>query len=108
MNYYMAPLEGITGYLFRNAYETCFGGIDKYFTPFISPNQKRICRTRERNDVLPEHNQGMIVVPQILTNQSELFIKTVDYLEDLGYHEFNLNLGCPVGTVVSKRRALDF
>lgn len=108
MNYYMAPLEGITGYLFRNAYETCFGGIDKYFTPFISPNQKRICRTRERNDVLPEHNKGMIVVPQILTNQSELFIKTVEYLEDLGYHEFNLNLGCPVGTVVSKKKGSGF
>lgn len=108
MNYYMAPLEGITGYLFRNAYETCFGGIDKYFTPFISPNQKRICRTRERNDVLPEHNKGMIVVPEILTNQSELFIKTVEYLEDLGYHEFNLNLGCPVGTVVSKKKGSGF
>ncbi len=108
MNYYMAPLEGITGYLFRNAYERCFGGIDKYFTPFISPNQKRICRTRERNDVLPEHNQGMKVVPQILTNQSELFIKTVEYLKNLGYDEVNLNLGCPVGTVVSKKKGSGF
>lgn len=108
MNYYMAPLEGITGYLFRNAYEKCFGEIDKYFTPFISPNQKRICRTRERNDVLPEHNQGMKVVPQILTNQSERFIKTAEYLEDLGYDEVNLNLGCPVGTVVSKKKGSGF
>lgn len=108
MNYYMAPLEGITGYLFRNAYETCFGGIDKYFTPFISPNQKKICRTRERNDVLPEHNQGMKVVPQILTNQSRLFIKTVEYLKDLGYDEVNLNLGCPAGTVVSKKKGSGF
>ncbi len=108
MNYYMAPLEGITGYLFRNAYEKCFGGIDKYFTPFISPNQKRICRTREHNDVLPEHNRGMRVVPQILTNQSELFIKTAEYLENLGYDEVNLNLGCPVGTVVSKKKGSGF
>lgn len=108
MNYYLAPLEGITGYLFRNAYETCFGGIDKYFTPFISPNQKKICRTRERNDVLPEHNQGIKVIPQILTNQSGLFIKTVEYLENLGYDEVNLNLGCPVGTVVSKKKGSGF
>lgn len=108
MKFYMAPMEGITGYLYRNAYEKCFGEIDKYFTPFISPNQKTICRTRERNDILPEHNQGMNVVPQILTNHAEMFQKTVNYLKDFGYEEVNLNLGCPVGTVVSKRKGAGF
>lgn len=108
MKYYMAPLEGITGYIFRTAYHKYFGGIDKYFTPFISPNQKKICRTREKKDILPENNEGMNVVPQILTNHSEMFIKTVDYLKDHGYREVNLNLGCPVGTVVSKKKGAGF
>ena len=36
MNYYMAPLEGITGYIYRNAYSTYFPHFDKYFTPFLS------------------------------------------------------------------------
>lgn len=108
MKYYMAPLEGITGYIFRTTYHKYFGGIDKYFTPFISPNQKKICRTREKKDILPENNEGMNVVPQILTNNSEMFLKTVDYLKDYGYREVNLNLGCPVGTVVSKKKGAGF
>ena len=108
MKYYMAPLEGITGYIFRNTYHEYFGGIDKYFTPFISPNQKKICRTREKNDILPEHNEGMNVVPQILTNCAQLFVDTVDYLKKYNYHEVNLNLGCPVETVVSKKKGAGF
>lgn len=108
MKYYLAPLEGITGYIYRSTYHKYFGGIDKYFTPFISPNKKRICRTREKNDILPENNSGMYIVPQILTNHAEAFIKTVQYLQDYGYGEVNLNLGCPVGTVVSKKKGAGF
>lgn len=108
MKYYLAPMEGITGYIYRNAYEKFFGEIDKYFTPFISPNQKKICRTREKNDIIPEHNQGMNVIPQILTNNADMFKKTVDYLKEYGYREVNLNLGCPVGTVVSKKKGAGF
>lgn len=36
MQYYLAPMEGITTYIYRNAHARYFGGIDKYFTPFIS------------------------------------------------------------------------
>ena len=37
----MAPMEGLTDFTFRNAYEKIFGKgkIAKYFTPFISPNK---------------------------------------------------------------------
>lgn len=104
----MAPLEGLTGYLFRTTYEKYFGEIDKYFTPFISPSHNMICRTRERKDILPENNQNMKVVPQILTNNSEIFGLAVDYLSEYGYHEFNINLGCPMGTVVSKKKGAGF
>lgn len=43
MNFYFAPMEGITGYIYRNTYDKYFGNgnIDKYFTPFLSPNRKR-------------------------------------------------------------------
>ena len=36
MQFYLAPMEGITTYIYRNAYARYFGGIDKYFTPFIT------------------------------------------------------------------------
>ena len=37
----MAPMEGLTDFTYRNAYEKTFGKgrITKYFTPFISPNK---------------------------------------------------------------------
>ena len=104
----MAPLEGITGYIYRKTYAKYFGGVDKYFSPFISPNQKRICRTREQKDILSENNAGLYLVPQIMTNQADMFIKTVKYLQQYGYQEFNLNLGCPASTVVTKMKGSGF
>lgn len=108
MKYYLAPMEGITGYIYRNSYEKFFGNIDKYFTPFIVPNKSRSLKTKELRDILPENNIGMNIVPQILTNDSEGFITTVMKLKQLGYNEVNLNLGCPSGTVVSKNRGSGF
>ena len=108
MQYYLAPLEGITGYIYRNAYNTCFGGIDKYFTPFLSPGVKRMIGQKEMRDILPENNRNMTVVPQVLTNKPEGLINMARLLEEMGYREVNLNLGCPSGTVVSKRKAAGF
>ena len=108
MKYYLAPLEGVTGYIYRNAYETCFGEIDKYFLPFISPTKNKGFTSRELNDIIPEHNKGINAVPQILTNNSEYFIGTVNEIAKFGYDEVNLNLGCPSGTVVAKYKGSGF
>lgn len=108
MKYYLAPMEGITGYIYRNAYEKFFHNIDKYFTPFIVANKSRSLKTKELRDVLPENNKNINIVPQILTNDSEAFIITSKRLQQLGYKEVNLNLGCPSGTVVSKNRGSGF
>ena len=85
-----------------------FHGVDKYFTPFVTPKPKKGLNTREKNDILPEHNQDIVVVPQILTNKSEDFIKVAQMMGELGYKEVNLNLGCPSGTVVSKKKGSGF
>ncbi|MGU8720239.1 tRNA dihydrouridine synthase [Clostridium perfringens] len=108
MKYYLAPMEGITGFIYRNSYEKFFGGIDKYFAPFVVPNSSKSLKTKELRDVLPENNKGINLVPQILTNDSEGFILTAKKLKDLGYNEINLNLGCPSGTVVGKKRGSGF
>ena len=95
MKIYLAPLEGITGWIFRSAVHECFGGFDKYFVPFIRPNQMGHLSAREKKDILPEHNTGMRTVPQILTNRADDFLRTAEKLKDFGYEEVNLNLGCP-------------
>lgn len=108
MKYYLAPMEGVTGYIYRNAYQKFFHNVDCYYTPFLAPNQHGSFTGRERNDILPEHNEGLTVVPQILTNQAEHFIRAAKELEQWGYTEVNLNLGCPAATVVSKKKGAGF
>lgn len=101
---YFAPLEGITGYVYRNAHRKYFGNVDKYFLPFIVTNQTGKLKSKELNDVKPENNKGLIAVPQILSNHAEQFVRMADFLEQLGYQEINLNVGCPARTVVTKRK----
>lgn len=108
MKFYLAPMEGITGFVYRNSYEQFFHNIDKYFTPFIVPTSSKSFKTKELRDILPENNKGIYIVPQILTNDSDGFINTAEKLQQLGYNEINLNLGCPSGTVVSKGRGSGF
>jgi tRNA-dihydrouridine synthase len=108
MKIYFAPLEGITGYIFRNAYNDIYGHIDKYFAPFISPSEKCPMTPRERKDIDPGNNTGINLVPQILTCRSEHFIEAARELQQMGYKEINLNLGCPSGTVCAKGKGAGF
>ena len=108
MKYYLAPLEGITTYIYRRAYHTHYRPMEKYFTPFLVPHTKKDFNTREKNDILPAHNPGMNLVPQILTNDAKGFLDTVEKLKGYGYDEVNLNLGCPSSTVASKGRGSGF
>ena len=108
MKFYFAPLEGVSGYIYRNAYHKHFVGFDRYFTPFIAPKKNQALSSKELRDVLLENNQGMTLIPQILTNQVDYFLATSQKLYDLGYREVNLNLGCPSGTVVTKKKGAGF
>ena len=108
MKFYFAPMEGLTGYVYRNAHNTFFHGISKYFSPFIVANQCESFRSRELNDILPENNQGIVLVPQLLTNNANDFVRASRKIESLGYHEINFNLGCPSKTVVTKHKGAGF
>lgn len=105
MKYYLAPMEGLTGYVFRRAYHNHFHNIDKYFTPFIV-NKKM--SNKEIRDIHPDNNKGMEVVPQIMSNRVDDFLSVTKELTTYGYDTVNLNLGCPSGTVTAKRRGAGF
>ena len=98
MKLYLAPMEELTGYVFRNALDKHFGGVDKYITPFISPDNN-IMKMRTFREIDPSNNEGLSVVPQILANDPELFNETADRIAGLGYKEININFGCPSNTV---------
>ena len=108
MKFYMAPLEGITTHVFRNAYYSCFVSMDKYFTPFLVPHSKKGFSTREKREIFPENNKGLYLVPQIMSNHADECLKTIEKLQAYGYQEINLNMGCPSKTVVSKGRGAGF
>lgn len=108
MRYYLAPMEGITGYVYRRAQHAFFPAFDKYFSPFLVPRQKKIFNAKETRDILPENNEGITLVPQLLTSRAEDFIRAAQKLQEYGYREINLNLGCPSGTVVAKGKGAGF
>lgn len=108
MQYYLAPLEDLTSYIFRNVYHKYYEPADKYFTPFIAPGQFFQFGDRDWNEVCPENNVGKFVVPQLLTNVAEDYLRTENMIAELGYEEINLNFGCPSKRVVSRQRGSGF
>ena len=108
MNYYLAPMEGITSFLYRKAYAETFGDIDKYFTPFLAPNQNLTFTHREEREFLPKEKQAGPLVPQILANKEDRFLWALHTLYEAGYEEINFNLGCSSRTVTSRGRGSAF
>lgn len=103
-----APLEGVTSAPYRTAHRRHFPGVDKYYAPFISPTCHHVLTPREQRDLLPEYNEGVPVIPQLLTKNAGDFLWAANDLAAMGYGEVNLNLGCPSGTVVSKGKGSGF
>ena len=101
MNYYFAPMEGVTDSVFRKAHHTYFPGITRYYMPFISPTVHRALTPREAREVPKADSVPFAAVPQLLTKVPEDFIWAAGQCRDLGYEEVNLNLGCPSGTVTA-------
>jgi len=96
------PLQGLTDFRFRNAFNKCFGGIDTYYAPSIRLNKKLEIKPAYESNILPENNTGLAVIPQIITSDADEFIFAAKYIQKLGYEELNWNLGCPF-PMVTKR-----
>lgn len=108
MKLYFAPMEGITTYTYRNLHYKHYSGIEKYYSPFVSPGPNQGLSVKEIRDLLPENNPDIPLIPQLMTNRSVDFLKAAEVMRERGYRELNLNLGCPSGTVVSKRKGSGF
>ncbi len=102
MRYYFAPMEGITDSTYRKLHHAHFGGVDRYYMPFLSPTQHRTLTPRESRELPQADSVPFAAVPQILTKHPEDFLWAASVCRDLGYDEVNLNIGCPSGTVVAK------
>lgn len=99
-----APLEGVTDYIFRQIHRQFFPAADTYYTPFLSPTSVHTMTNRDMRELKPENNEGIHLVPQLLGHNAQDLLWAAGVLKDMGYGEFNLNLGCPSGTVVKKKK----
>ena len=104
MRYYFAPMEGLTDGIYRRLHHAYFGGVDRYYMPFISPTTHRCLTPREERELPLADSVPFAAVPQILTKVPEDFLWAVEVCAERGYDEVNLNVGCPSGTVVAKNK----
>lgn len=102
MEFYFAPMEGLTDRIFRRLHSRYFPGIDRYYMPFYSPTMHRTLSAKESRELPPAAEDSLTAIPQILTRNPVDFLWAAAVCRDLGYPEVNLNVGCPSGTVVAK------
>jgi tRNA-dihydrouridine synthase B len=102
MEIYLAPLQGLTDWIFRESYSQHIGHFDKTFTPFVRVQNGEFFRPSQCNDLLPEHNMFQKPVPQFLGNDVESFKRFEELCLQNNYSEANINMGCPFPIVVKK------
>ena len=102
MRYYFAPMEGLTDSIYRQTHHKYFGGVDRYYMPFLSPTIHRCLTHKEDRELPMADSVPFAAVPQILTRVPADFLWAAQLCAERGYDEVNLNVGCPSGTVVSK------
>ena len=101
MNYYAAPMEGLTDRIWRQAHQRWFGAPEapvRYYAPFLSPPENRVLIKKKMAELEPAANPGVQVIPQLLAKDGELAAWMIGELRRMGYTEVNLNFGCPSGT----------
>lgn len=106
MTYCLAPLEGITTPVYHRAHRDYFPPLEQYYTPFFSPSPERGLSNKDCRSLSSDRDAPLI--PQLLTNSATAFCKAARQLEELGFCEINLNLGCPSGTVTAKGKGAGF
>ena len=105
MNFWLAPLHGITYYNFRNCFIKHFHGIDYAIAPFIAAQSKETINPKKLRDLFPENNTELHIIPQIMGNKPNEVKETIDVLHEVfGYKQFNWNIGCPMNPIVRKKR----
>lgn len=74
-------------------------------SPFLPVQPAGRFRPKVWQDIAPEHNTALPLIPQLMGNQPDQFVDTLTVLhEQFGYERFNVNIGCPSSPVVRHTR----
>lgn len=89
-----APLQGYTDAVYRQAHARLFGGVERYYSPFLRVEHGEI-RQKEVRDIAPENNGDVRMVPQFIASDKGKAERILTLLSEKGYQEVDFNLGCP-------------
>lgn len=103
MQIYLAPLQGLTDWIFRAAFAQYLGQFDKVFSPFIRMQNADFYRPSQCNDILPENNVLQRPIPQFLGSDVASFRRFESLCVQHNYNEVNINMGCPYPMVTGKK-----
>ena len=101
----LAPLRGVTGLRFRQAFCAHMAGLDYAVAPFIA--------TVPGNRIKPELLRGieptvqppaLPLIPQVIGKDPDQLRIMLSAIKELGYTDVDLNAGCPWPFVVKKGR----
>ncbi len=100
----LAPLRGVTQLQFRTCIARHFPGFDEAYSPFLTTLAGNKIKRTHLADVLPEKNEALTLVPQIIGKSPADFKTLLTTLKDLGYKRCDLNAGCPWPMIVKRGR----
>lgn len=100
----LAPLRGVTQLTFRRCIAKHFPGFDEAYSPFLTTLAGNRIKVTHLKDVMPEANDRLPLVPQIIGKSPADFKVLLKALRDLGYNRCDLNAGCPWPMIVKRGR----
>lgn len=91
---HMAPLQGYTDDAYRRLHAQWAGGVATYYTPFVRL-EHGAARPKDIQDLLPQRNEGVPLVPQLICATREEMCRLLDEVQPYGYDRIDINMGCP-------------
>ena len=101
----LAPLRGVTGLRFRQAFQAHLSGLDRAVAPFIATVQGPRVKPEILRGVDPAAQPaGLPLVPQVIGKDPSQLRVMLRAMKALGYADVDLNAGCPWPFVAKKGR----
>ncbi|WP_127717070.1 tRNA-dihydrouridine synthase family protein [Halobacteriovorax sp. HLS] len=99
----LAPIRGVTNFIYRNSLETSFGGADSALAPYIVTKESGELNKRQLEDLDVSKNL-LPTTAQVLTKSAKQFIHAAHAYKELGVTRINLNMGCPYPMVANRTK----
>ncbi len=100
----LAPMQAMTDVHFMNTHHKIFGGFNEMMAPYIMAASNSPMKMQTMQKHFAELNNGITLIPQLLSNDTDGFLYYANMLYDLGFTKVNWNLGCPFPYVTKKQR----